>query len=165
MSIKKKIGGAVIATALGAALIGGGSYALFTAEAVNEGNTFATGGVTIDDVNSTFSAIQHISNLAPGDKGTWEVTIKNTDSLAAWVQVSGYDTNGDLFDGDNPVKVEENNQILKIEPGQEKTFNFSFEFPEAAGNEYQGKIGDLTINFQAVQVKNNDAGTEPISWN
>ena|SRR5690606_2641094 len=169
MSIKKKIGGAIMATALGAALIGGGSYALFTDTAVNAGNTFTTGGVTIDDVNTTFTATQYFDNLAPGDSESWTVTIKNTDTLAAWVKVAdnGYTTSGDLFGGTNPLQIADNNEVFKLEPGEEKEFTFTYNFPLAAGNEYQDKTGTLDITFIAVQARNNtnSADNGPESWN
>jgi predicted ribosomally synthesized peptide with SipW-like signal peptide len=168
MSLKKKISGAVMATALGAALIGGGSYALFTAEAVNSGNTFTTGGVTIDDVNSTLTATQYFDNLAPGDSEGWTVTIENKDTLDAWVRVAdnGYTLSGDLFSGATPLTIAGNTQVVKIDAGQSKTFNFTYSFPEGAGNEYQGDTGELDIKFIAVQAKNNTnaAGNGPISW-
>lgn len=168
MSIKKKVSGAILATALGATLIGGGSYALFTAEAVNTGNTFTTGGVTIENVSSSFSATKYFENLAPGDSEEWTVTIKNKDTLDAWVQVpeDGYVKTGDLFGGNHPLSIDVNNEVFRIKAGEEKTFKFKYAFPKDAGNEYQGKTGSLDIKFLAVQAKNNtnSDGTGPISW-
>lgn len=161
MSMKKKIGGAVLATALGASLIAGGSLALFTADAKNEGNTFATGGVSIED---TTQVTHQFSNLAPGDNGTFKVKIKNTDSLDAWVQVDGYEESGVLFDGDHPIEIADNTEVVELEPGQSHEFTFSYAFPREAGDSYQGKEGSLTINFEAVQVKNNNNGTGPNNW-
>jgi len=171
MSIKKKIGGAIMATALGAALIGGGSYALFTDTAVNAGNTFTTGGVTIDDVNTTFTATQYFDNLAPGDSESWTVTIKNTDTLGAWVKVAdlpdAYTTSGDLFGGTHPLTISPNNEVFHLAPGEEVDFTFTYAFPLDAGNEYQGKSGTLDIKFVAVQSRNNtnSANNGPESWN
>lgn len=169
MNLKKKITGAIVTTALGAALIGGGSFALFTDTAVNAGNTFTTGGVTITDVTGgpAINATMHFANLAPGDRENFKVKIQNTDTLAAWVKVSDeYGTSGELFAGATPLTVPKNNQVIKIEPGETKEFDFSYQFPLAAGNEYQDKTGTLDINFEAVQVKNNTnaAGNGPLSW-
>lgn len=168
MSIKKKIGGAIMATALGAALIGGGSYALFTAEAVNSGNTFTTGGVTITAESSTLSSTHYFDNLAPGDTETWTVTVENTDTLDAWVQVKDFEYGGTgLFDGGvNQLKILEDNDPIRIPAGGSAQFEFEYDFPKDAGNEYQGKTGELTINFQAVQARNNTKADNsgPISW-
>jgi|SRR5690606_14191128 len=169
MSIKKKIGGAIMATALGAALIGGGSYALFTAEAVNSGNTFTTGGVTIEDVTGgpAIEATLYYANLAPGDSEEYTVTIKNTDTLDAWVKVSDYTKTGALFEGATPLVIPANTQEIYIPAGEERTFDFSYNFPLAADNTYQGAQGELTIHFQAVQAKNNTKSDNsgPINWN
>lgn len=168
MSLKKKISGAVVATALGAALIGGGSYALFSDTAVNAGNTFTTGGVTIEDVtnNPAIKATLYYANLAPGDSETYQVKIKNTDTLDAWVKVSEVTKTGVLFSGANQLVIPENTEEILIPAGKERVFNFSYEFPQDAGNEYQGAEGEMTINFQAVQAKNNtkNDNSGPISW-
>ncbi|QFT90559.1 Camelysin metallo-endopeptidase [Bacillus sp. THAF10] len=168
MSIKKKIGGAVLATALGAALISGGSYALFTDTAENTGNTFTTGGVTIEDIGSTLKSTHFFDDLAPGDAESWTVTIENKNNLDAWVKVvdgaEAYDMTGDLFKGEHGLEISENTQVVKIPAGQSRTFDFSYNFPKEAGNVYQGAKGELTINFQAVQVRNNDGDSGPTSW-
>lgn len=115
MNLKKKITMALASTALGAALVGGGTFALFTDSAANEGNTFSAGTVVIEDVTdgAALSTSSFISNLAPGDGETATLTVANEGTLDAWVRVNGFETNatedfedgiGDLFEGEHPRK-------------------------------------------------------------
>jgi predicted ribosomally synthesized peptide with SipW-like signal peptide len=96
-ALKGKFGLALASTALGAALIGGGTFALFTSETSNEGNTFTAGTLEIQDVTggSAFSLTQYFQNLAPGDSENGAIKIKNNGTLDAWVKISGVDTDGD----------------------------------------------------------------------
>ncbi len=168
MNLKNKIGGALMATILGAALIGGGSFALFTSQTTNDGNTFTSGGVTITDLKeSTLTATNYFSNLAPGDSETWTVNIKNANSLDAWVKVEDLVKTGDIFIGNTPLQIKDLTGTILVKAGETKPFTFEYKFPLTAGNEYQGKKGNLTIKFQAVQVRNNTntANDGPLSWN
>lgn len=153
---KKKLLMAMGTMAIAAMLISAGTFALFTAEAVNEGNTFATGTLTIEDItNGNGSAAFKVANMAPGDKGNGELTIKNTGSLDAWVKVDSVDTEGALFSGDNPIELKYSSDTVEVKSGESQVFKVSYQFPLAAGNEYQGKDGSATFNFKAVQSKNN----------
>lgn len=164
MSIKKKLLMAMGTMALGAFLIAAGTMALFTAEVSNEGNTFATGTLTIEDITGgNGSAVFTVSNIAPGDDGDGVITIANTGSLDAWVRIQDVDTDGYLFDGDYPIELSYNEDAIRINAGQSYNFNVSWEFPLAAGNDYQGAAGEATFNFQAVQVRNND-DVNNIEW-
>ncbi|WP_423800235.1 TasA family protein [Neobacillus sp. SAB-20_R2A] len=94
MSLKKKIGGAILSTALGATLIGGGTFAIFTSSASNTNNTFAAGTLTInlDQQDPTGAGYFTVNNMAPGDKngvfdatkpdnGLKRITVSNSGSL------------------------------------------------------------------------------------
>lgn len=182
MSIKKKFGMALATTALGAMLIGGGTFALFSGTASNEGNTFTAGTVAISSVTAQgkiFAGDLYFDNLAPGDSGTKTLTIKNNGSLDAWVKLDGYTHNGegtldpnnkkagDLFIGSNPLTLQLDSKFVRVPAnGGEASFNVSYSFPSAAGNEYQGTSGSATIKVKAVQARNNTNATEdgPISW-
>lgn len=153
---KKKLLMAMGTMALAAMLISAGTFALFTAEAVNEGNTFATGTLTIEDITNGEGGVFNVSNMAPGDSGEGAITIKNTGSLDAWVKVDSVDTEGALFEGNNPIALTYSSDVIKIKAGQSKSFDVNYSFPRAAGNEYQGAAGEATFNFKAVQTKNND---------
>jgi spore coat-associated protein N len=176
MNIRKQLLGAAMATAIGAAAIGGGTYALFTDSAANAGNTFTAGTVNIEDVTggAALSTTTFISNLAPGDSETATLTVENQGSLNAWVQIDEAVTSGDLFGGTTPVTISYDGDAVLIPAGESYTFNVGYSFPLAAGNEYQGDQGEVTFNINAVQSRNNgdlnndgvaDPGEAPVSWN
>lgn len=177
MKLMKKLGMAMATTALGAMLIGGGTYALFTDTAENEGNTFTAGTLVIEDVTggAAFSFTQYFNNLAPGDSESATITIKNDGSLAAWVKLDGYTDNGDgemgneigdLFDGDYPLTISLDSKFELIPPGESRSFTVSYSFPSDAGDEYQGATGTVDIHVKAVQARNNTKpdNSGPISW-
>lgn len=191
MSIKKKLSMAVASLAIGAMLVGGGTYALFTAEAKNEENTFSTGTLTIETVDANGTTIESpvfdIVNLLPGETdadhgGKRHIYVQNNGTADAWVRVSGIssgDHSGhvtveDLFDGPFPLTLHyEGNtdghgpgKTYYIAAGDKQLFEFGFTFDEEADNEYQDKSAQFTILFQAVQAKNNtNASNEgPIYW-
>lgn len=165
MSLKKKIAGALGATAMGAALISGGTFALFTANATNEGNSATAGTLSIADITKgDGSAAFVVTNLAPGDNGTATVTIKNTGSLDAWVAIDSALDTGDLA----PVlDVTPDAAPKNIAAGTSADFTVNYNLQLTAGDTYQGKKADLDVKFKAVQSKNNvnAAGDGPASWN
>ncbi|SDI46633.1 TasA family protein [Natribacillus halophilus] len=72
--MKKRLLAAMGTMALAALLIGGGTFALFTDTAANEGNTFASGTLTIEDItNGGGSAAIELDNLAPGDHTSGQI--------------------------------------------------------------------------------------------
>lgn len=177
MNLKKKLALGFASTVLGAALVGGGTFALFTDSAVNEGNTFSAGTVEIEDVTegASFSTSTFIENLAPGDSEEAVLTIQNNGSLDAWVKVDNIETSanddptdgvGDLFEGDQPVNVQYEEEVVLIPAGETHTFDVGYDFPLAAGNEYQGDSGEVTFNIEAVQARNNTNADEtgPNNW-
>lgn len=185
MSLKKKMGAAVATAAMGAALIGGGTFALFTGQATNANNNFDGGTVVISDVSggAAFRTATLISNLAPGDAEPGTIIIKNDGTLDAWVKIDGITTNananfgdgvGDLFDGPTPVQITTDQDVKLIKAGEQATFNVGYNFPLAAGNDYQNDTGNVTFNVKAVQARNNgdanangveDTGENPLFWN
>jgi spore coat-associated protein N len=170
MSIKKKLGMAFLTTALGALLIAGGSFALFSDTATNAENTFTAGTVTLEAGSSVISPEQFISNLAPGDSGTIQVTVQNTGSLDAWVRVNEANSilGGALFEGDHPLQIHfEDVGYVLLGSGESTSVTVNYSFPLEAGNEYQGASGSFALSFDAVQARNNtnEAGNGPISWN
>lgn len=175
MSLKKKMGAALFTTAMGAALIGGGTFALFTSQATNDGNTAQAGTLSISDITGPLgdgSAAFTVSNMAPGDTGTATVTIKNNGSLDAWVAIDSAIDTGDLA----PVlDITAPTAAVIIPAGQSAPFIVNYSLQRGAGNEYQGDSAALDIKFKAVQSKNNlndpngDGDTSdangPASWN
>jgi spore coat-associated protein N len=180
LGLKGKFGMALASTALGAALIGGGTFALFTDTATNNNNTFTAGKLDISDFpdNGVFTQTVNFANLAPGDSENATLTITNNGTLDAWVRVdpNGTTTTGDLFSGDNKLQLNlDQNVYFVAANGGQATLTVGYEFPKAAGNEYQGKRGTATFKVQAVQVRNNTTDSNgngdlsdeagPDSWN
>ncbi|MBT2692601.1 TasA family protein [Bacillus sp. ISL-55] len=175
MGIKKRLAGAAMAAGIGVAAISGGTFALFTANASNTGNTFTAGTVEISDVTggAAFSSTSFFSDLAPGDNETATLTIENTGSLNAWVKIDSTTETGDLFGGAYPLDITFPSEEVLIPAGGSYTFNVSYNFPIDAGNEYQGDTGEVTFNIKAVQSRNNgdadndgvkDAGEAATAW-
>lgn len=174
MSLKKKMGAALATTALGAALIGGGTFAIFTDSAQNANNTFAAGTVDINVTDtSSFTGAKHvnISNLAPGDEGSREFTVKNDGSLDLKYDVEKALT-GTLVKGnqtmDLAVTIEKkgaNDTWTVVDPqgtnwiplaaGATDTYRISYKLPLAADNTYESGSADLQYTFNAQQLRNN----------
>lgn len=173
MSIKKKIGGALLGTALGAALIGGGTFAIFTDTATNTQNTFTAGTLDINVLNETaFSGT--IANLAPGDTGSQTFDVTNNGSLdlrydiaqslssGAGTLVLG-DANKDLnfsieysTDGGTTytaVTPGDNNIVMAA--GATHKYKVTYTLPKAADNPYQAGSSNFKLTFSAEQTRNN----------
>lgn len=161
------------------ALITGATFALFSDEAKNEGNTFAAGTVELGEVTTVDCNIG-AENLAPGDEGSCDVKITYSGSLEAWIGVK-YETHGALFQGAHPLQislsggtdVEINGFTVlgKVTDGENAEVTVSYKFPREADNSYRGAEGTVSLTFTAVQAKNNtkidEDGNEvgPESWN
>ncbi|MGD6802215.1 TasA family protein [Rossellomorea vietnamensis] len=81
MSIKKKLGLGVASLAMGAALVGGGTFAYFNDTESSTGNTFAAGTIDLKP-ELTGSALWNLPNQQPGatfDTGTQ--TLSNDGTL------------------------------------------------------------------------------------
>lgn len=176
MSIKKKFGGAILATALGATLIGGGTFALFTSSTTNDGNTFTAGTVLVTDQSGGAIASQDVnfSNLAPGDTKTLNMTVKNDGNLDEWVKIdtaaSDASRSGGLFGGVTPLTLTYSSDVVKLAPGETHLFTVAYNFPLAADNSYQAATGSFNVVVDAVQARNNTQydgngnETGPTSW-
>jgi predicted ribosomally synthesized peptide with SipW-like signal peptide len=164
MSIKKKMGAALVSTALGAALVGGGTFALFTDSAQNTGNTFAAGTLEISLNKPDGTKYFDISNIAPGDSGSATVTVKNDGTLDLRYDIA-QTLEGALAQGANGLKVTikdssgavitpgDTNRVLA--PGASEDLTVQWTLPRDAGNEYQGASATLGITVNAEQTKNN----------
>lgn len=153
-------------------LVTGASFALFTAQTQNVNNTFSAGTVTLGSVTA-FSCGVSTDNMAPGDNGSCDVSVTYTGSLDAWI---GYTASGsgDLFSGSTPMSITYSGAqdgsyyiIGKKSSGETATASIGYNFPLAAGNEYQGKNGAINLSFHAVQAKNNTKADNsgPNAWN
>jgi spore coat-associated protein N len=172
MNLKKKIGGGLLAAALGASLIGGGTFALFTDSVTNTGNTFTAGTVSIDDLTgngNVFTSALYVSNLAPGDNETGTITVQNNGSLDAWVRIdtANSTTSGTLFGGATPMQITYAANVVLVPAGGQTTLDVEYNLPLAADNSYQGATGTINVAVQAVQSRNNTnvTNTAPNIWN
>lgn len=154
-----------------AALVGGATFALFTDEATNANNAFATGTVDIvlNDDNADEITFFNLEDIAPGDSGNVTIKVANAGSLEFRYDVA-LDVEGDLFALPHPILVTlkagsnvifsssqdgtfDVNRVLDAGASEDLTLEWSF--PKEAGNEYQGKSGSFSITFSAEQTKNN----------
>ena len=94
MSLKKQFAVTLASVGLGAALIGGGTFAYFNDVETSENNTFAAGTIDLrPDLDG--SALFNIQNAKPGDEWDVNYTLSNAGSLAADVNVTAdYTANG-----------------------------------------------------------------------
>jgi predicted ribosomally synthesized peptide with SipW-like signal peptide len=164
-------GSLLIAVLLSAAV--GGAYAVFTdTEAMHV--QFEAGTIDIalngeDDAYQEFF-LDPREDLAsddwkPGDYIEWTFDIDNTGSNAAWIQMYVYPTGPwsedpkilDLWDiaeyeWDWNAPGEWNQWVLQ--PGESMTMTLAVDFPQEAGNEWQGAQADLLILVVAKQWRN-----------
>ena len=77
MTLKKKLGMGIASAVLGAALVGGGTFAFFSDKEVSN-NTFAAGTL---DLSLNPSTVVNVSNLKPGDTIEKEFKLENKGSL------------------------------------------------------------------------------------
>lgn len=165
MSLKKQFAVTLASVGLGAALIGGGTFALFTSEAQNTGNTFAAGSVEVSLDKPDGTLYFDVKDIAPGDTGSRTVTVRNGGTLQLRYDLATT-LGGELGQGANPLTITikdasgnvivpgtDNNRVL--DAGQSEVLTVSYELPLAAGNEYQGKGATLGLKVLAEQTKNN----------
>ncbi|MFF2450435.1 TasA family protein [Neobacillus sp. NPDC058068] len=161
MSKKSKLGMGIASSALALSLIAGGSYALFSANAVNGNNTFTAGSIKLQDVTgqNVASKMLNFNILAPGDTDTKKITIKNTGSLDAWVRINDAATQasrtGDLFNGTRPLQISYSGTPVRVDAGQTVDLDVKYLFPLDADDSYQTASGSVNIVVDAVQVRNN----------
>lgn len=120
MGFNKKIALTVASSAVGALMLAGGSFAMFTAATPTAMSTFAAGTVDITPNVPCNLGSSDFSNLEPGDAGSGTIDLKNSGSLDEWVnlntELSHSGSNPDIFSGytgdDYPLSV---NYTVQIE--------------------------------------------------
>lgn len=118
--------------------------------------TFTTGGsATLDGGSLT------LSNIAPGDKVEYKVTIKNNSSITCSYRTSLlYSDDNGLFGGlnisvsdgsttKNTIYVGETESLAV--GSEDKTYTISVELPKEASSEYMNKSCTLNFKVEAVQ--------------
>jgi spore coat-associated protein N len=171
MGIKTKIALAMATTAVGATLAGAGSFALFTSQATNSGNTFTAGTLVITDqtTGSVASQAVNFNKLQPGDSGDLTMSVKNTGTLDAWVQVDQTATSGSevgsLF-GSGGLTITTSPNAVLVHAGQTVPVTVHYGFPLTANDTFQGATGSFNVVVDAVQARNNtnSSGNGPTAW-
>ncbi|MCR4435351.1 MAG: TasA family protein [Clostridiales bacterium] len=164
--MKKRLMMALAFTVIGAMLIAGGTFALFTATVSNGGNTFTSGTVVITQDKAQGQIFANIANIAPGDRGSGTITVRNEGTLELRYDIAQSLT-GALAEGVNGLKVTikdangnviipgtDNNRILAANGGSE-VLTVEWALPLEADNHYQGATAALALTFNAEQTKNN----------
>lgn len=107
MGIKKQIGMGVMSAAIGLSLVGGGTYAYFSDNAVTN-NTFAAGTL---DLAAEPTEIINVDNLKPGDSMVRTFELQNSGSLD--IQKVTLDTDYTIIDanGDNTDNMGKHIQV------------------------------------------------------
>lgn len=171
--MKKKIGGALLGTALGAALIGGGTFAIFTDTDKNTNNTFTAGTLDINvGAETVFTGT--IANLAPGDTGTQTFEVTNDGSLELRYDIAqaleagegtlvlgnaAQDLNFTIeYSTDNGATytaVTPGDTNIVMAPEAKHLYRVTYTLPTAADNDYQSGSSDFQLTFNAEQTRNN----------
>jgi spore coat-associated protein N len=185
MSLKRKVGAALLTTAMGTALISAGTFALWTGEAPFEGSNFKPGKLEINSVDggAAFKNAIHLENLAPGDSETVKLEVKNDGNLNAWIAFDEEQSNASIqgelfeaFEGHNtPLEITYDSAVKLLKPGQTTTLDVTYTFPRNAPNHYQrANYGYIDVFVKAVQSRNNgdandngviDPGDGVQNWN
>lgn len=123
---------------------------LYSMGRLQEGNTFENGGTATYDPSSN---VFNITNITPGDKITFDYTIRNNSNVKTVYRVKHKKTGGSFllnalkFSGYDDSST--NWRLFDI-PGSDEerviTHNFSLELPEDTENKVQGK----TITHQLI---------------
>ena len=167
--MKSRILVSMLVIALSAALVGGATMSIFTAQGETYKKPYAAGTVELSVFDLVSSTTIDIGNMAPGDTIEGEFKVKNTGSLPLWFKVD-YEATGFLFTGvgvealgeDNGNEGKHNATVTilgkypqKLEPRASETVGFSVHLPRKAGNEYQGATGNLKFLVNAEQYDHN----------
>jgi spore coat-associated protein N len=182
--MKSRIFMSMLVIALAAALVGGATMSIFTAQGETDEETYAAGTVKLSVFDLVSSTTIDIGKMAPGDTIEGEFKVENAGSLPLWFNV-GYEASGFLFTGESEggeeaVLNEENGDGEKhnatvtiigkeflpkeLAPREKETISFKVHLPLEAGNEYQGAEGQLKFLVNAEQSAHNDnpfVGQEP----
>jgi predicted ribosomally synthesized peptide with SipW-like signal peptide len=157
-------GSLLIAVLLSAAV--GGAYAVFTdTEAMHVEFEAGTINIALNGEDNLYQEFalnpEGYDDWKPGDQEEFPIVIDNIGTNKAWIQVYVYPTGpwtegaADLWE---IAKYQvtgpgEWNQWL-VEPGESITLNLEIDFPQEAGNKFQGAQADLLVLVVAKQWRN-----------
>lgn len=124
MSLKKQFAVTLASVGLGAALIGGGTFAWFNATAQIEGNTFAAGTMKIGATPA--SAVFNVTNLKPGDWMERSFVVENEGSITVDKLLMNIDyTVNDANNNNGAQNFDENLKVYLL-----KSTDENIPFPE-----------------------------------
>ncbi len=173
----KRISLSLLAVGVISLVVSAASLALFNAVSTDAVNTFTAGTVTLGEPSTS---IGNVTDIAPGDSGSYTYEVEYTGSLEAWLSLTTWvygdlktcDNGGhftvDISDGTNTYSANGGNQLLgKFNQGETVTLTVNWGLDRAAGNDCQGDSAQIHLTVVAVQARNNtnNAGTGPDSWN
>lgn len=156
-----------IAALFAATALVAGSGADFVSTSVNTSNAYTTGTLTQSNSKAN-AAIFNLNNVKPGDTLNGTVTITNNGSLASTFTLKEAATNGFSTKANLKLVVTQQGVTAPIfsgtfgelgsanlgtfAPGEARTFTFSTNLAQSAGNEEQGKTATATYTWDAVQT-------------
>ncbi|GAA1114608.1 TasA family protein [Arthrobacter flavus] len=156
-----------IAALFAATALVAGSGADFVSTSVNTSNAYTTGTLTQSNSKAN-AAVFNLSNVKPGDTLNGAVTITNTGSLASTFTLKEAATNGFTTKANLKLVVTQQGVTAPVfsgtfgelgtaslgtfAPGEARTFTFSTNLAQTAGNEEQGKTATATYTWDAVQA-------------
>lgn len=146
MGMTSKIALTVASSAVGALMLAGGSFAMFSDQVGPQMKQFTAGTVKISPSESCPLGYVNLSNLEPGDTQTGTITLANTGSLDEWVGLdtllSHSGTAPDIFSGTTPLAISYDVQIFQSGSNSPMT-----------GSEYSGasdyQTQDKNVNWFA----------------
>ncbi len=155
---------AVLTSLMLLALLVGGTFAVFT-DTESSHPKFKAGTINIalsgEAYTTTFLNPTGFDDWKPGDHEDFELNIKNIGSNKAWIQIYIYETppwtdgRANFWDAaawDVEHTGEWNKWVLS--PGESMQVKLVVDFPQSAGNEFQGAQGDLAILVVGKQWRN-----------
>lgn len=156
-----------IAALFAATALVAGSGADFVSTSVNTSNAYTSGTMTQSNSKAN-AAIFNLSNVKPGDTLNGTVTITNDGSLPSTFTLKEAATNGFTTKANLKLVVTQQGVTAPIfsgtfgelgsaslgtfAPGEARTFTFSTNLAQAAGNEEQGKTATATYTWDAIQA-------------
>jgi len=136
---------AVLIGLLMVALATSAVYALFSMTAKGATNRLEAGRVEVKVVGEPVS----VGNITPGSQGEAVFEVHNVGTLPVIYTVS-WETEGELFEGEHPVELWSSDSG-RIKPGEVNWIAVTWNFPQQAGNEYQGASGTFMLVVNAQQ--------------
>lgn len=172
----KRISLSLLVIAALSILVTSASFALFTAQAGNQNNTFSSGEVTLGEPAGT---AVNVENIVPGDSDSVTYSVEYIGNVPAWLGVE-ITTSGDLFtcdDGDKfDVTVSDGTTTYALDGGilpigiynngGSVTMTTSWDLDLEADDDCENRNASVSLEFYAVQAEHNTNGTNtgPVDW-